>query len=40
MHLEEMKKEIEAFVVAKVFYSKPEDVSIKSFFGFHRVWRG
>lgn len=34
MHLEEMKKEIEALVVAKGFYNKPEDIPKKLLFAF------
>ncbi|MCL1977767.1 MAG: hypothetical protein FWG55_06695 [Candidatus Bathyarchaeota archaeon] len=34
MHLEEMKKEIEALVIAKGFYNKPEDVPKKLLFAF------
>ena len=34
MHLEEMKKEIEALVLAKGFYNKPEDIPKKLLFAF------
>ena len=34
MHLEEMKKEIEALVIAKGFYNKPEDIPKKLLFAF------
>jgi len=34
MHLEEMKKEIEALVLEKGFYNKPEDVPKKLLFAF------
>lgn len=34
MHLEEMKKEIEALVVAKGFYNKIEDIPKKLLFAF------
>lgn len=34
MQLEEMKKEIEALVVAKGFYNKPEDIPKKLLFAF------
>jgi NTP pyrophosphatase (non-canonical NTP hydrolase) len=34
MHLEEMKKEIEALVIAKGFYNKPEDIPKKMLFAF------
>lgn len=34
MHLEEMKKEIEALVVKKGFYNKPEDIPKKLLFAF------
>ena len=34
LHLEEMKKEIEALVIAKGFYNKPEDIPKKLLFAF------
>ena len=34
MHLEEMKKEIEALVIEKGFYNKPEDIPKKLLFAF------
>lgn len=34
MQLEEMKKEIEALVIAKGFYNKPEDIPKKLLFAF------
>jgi len=34
MHLEEMKKEIEALVLEKGFYNRPEDVPKKLLFAF------
>ena len=34
MHLEEMKKEIEALVLEKGFYNKPEDIPKKLLFAF------
>ena len=34
MHLEEMKKEIEALVITKGFYNKPEDIPKKLLFAF------
>jgi NTP pyrophosphatase (non-canonical NTP hydrolase) len=34
VHLEEMKKEIEALVVQKGFYNKPEDIPKKLLFAF------
>ena len=34
MHLEEMKKQIEALVIAKGFYNKPEDIPKKLLFAF------
>jgi NTP pyrophosphatase (non-canonical NTP hydrolase) len=34
MHLEEMKKEIEALVIAKGFYNNPEDIPKKLLFAF------
>jgi NTP pyrophosphatase (non-canonical NTP hydrolase) len=34
MHLEEMKKEIEALVIKKGFYNKPEDIPKKLLFAF------
>ena len=34
MHLEEMKKEIEALVLAKGFYNKPQDIPKKLLFAF------
>jgi NTP pyrophosphatase (non-canonical NTP hydrolase) len=34
MQLEEMKKEIEALVIAKGFYNKPEDIPNKLLFAF------
>jgi NTP pyrophosphatase (non-canonical NTP hydrolase) len=34
LHLEEMKREIEALVVAKGFYNKPEDIPKKLLFAF------
>jgi len=34
VHLEEMKKEIEALVLAKGFYNKPEDIPKKLLFAF------
>lgn len=34
MHLEEMKKDIEALVLAKGFYNKPEDIPKKLLFAF------
>jgi NTP pyrophosphatase (non-canonical NTP hydrolase) len=34
MHLEEMKKEIEALVIEKGFYNNPEDVPKKLLFAF------
>jgi NTP pyrophosphatase (non-canonical NTP hydrolase) len=34
MHLEEMKKEIEALVLRKGFYNKPEDIPKKLLFAF------
>lgn len=34
MHLEEMKTEIEALVIAKGFYNKPEDIPKKLLFAF------
>jgi NTP pyrophosphatase (non-canonical NTP hydrolase) len=34
LHLEEMKKEIEALVIAKGFYNNPEDIPKKLLFAF------
>jgi len=34
LHLEEMKKEIEALVIEKGFYNKPEDIPKKLLFAF------
>ena len=34
LHLEEMKKEIEALVLSKGFYNKPEDIPKKLLFAF------
>jgi len=34
MHLEEMKKKIEALVIEKGFYNKPEDIPVKLLFAF------
>ena len=34
MHLEEMKREIEALVLEKSFYNKPEDIPRKLLFAF------
>lgn len=34
MHLEQMKKEIEALVIKKGFYNKPEDIPKKLLFAF------
>jgi NTP pyrophosphatase (non-canonical NTP hydrolase) len=34
LHLEEMKREIEALVLAKGFYNKPEDIPKKLLFAF------
>jgi NTP pyrophosphatase (non-canonical NTP hydrolase) len=34
LHLEEMKKEIQALVIAKGFYNKPEDIPKKLLFAF------
>ena len=34
MQLEEMKKEIEALVISKGFYNKPEDIPKKLLFAF------
>jgi NTP pyrophosphatase (non-canonical NTP hydrolase) len=34
VHIEEMKKEIEALVIAKGFYNKPEDIPKKLLFAF------
>ncbi len=34
MHLEEMRKEIEALVIKKGFYNKPEDIPKKLLFAF------
>jgi NTP pyrophosphatase (non-canonical NTP hydrolase) len=34
LHLEEMKTEIEALVIAKGFYNKPEDIPKKLLFAF------
>lgn len=34
MHLEEMKKEIEALILEKGFYNRPEDIPKKLLFAF------
>ena len=37
LHLEEMKREIEALVIAKGFYNKPEDIPKKAAVCVYRV---